>query len=106
MPINVHPQRPSRSSNRARVSALADHDRPEPDIAADLRPGLEDFLLALRVEAGLSRNTLVAYRGDLLRFLAWATQRGVKSYGEIDAALVVDSLSERRAAGMSPLRSQ
>jgi integrase/recombinase XerD len=66
-----------------------------------LTPGLEDFLLALRVEAGLARNTLAAYRADLVRFLAWATRRGVEDYAAIDASLVVDALAERRAAGLA-----
>lgn len=90
-----------RSPPPALTPPPADALASEPEIAPRLRPGLDDFLLALRVEAGLARNTLAAYRGDLMRFLAWATRRGVKHYADIDAALVVDSLAERRAAGMA-----
>ena len=51
----------------------------EPALPERLALGLEDFLEALRVEAGLSRNTLRAYRGDLERFLRWCARRGVAS---------------------------
>jgi integrase/recombinase XerD len=99
----------SRSPNSARVRndrsggdsarARSDRSEEEPIVPVALKAGLEDFLLALRVEAGLSRNTLAAYRGDLEKSLAWAARRGAKSYAAIDAGLVVDLLSERRAAG-------
>src|SRR5688572_15353653 len=42
--------------------------------------GLADFLEALRVEAGLARNTLTAYRGDAARFLAFAAERGARRW--------------------------
>ncbi len=36
-----------------------------------------DFLAYLEFERGLSRNTLEAYRSDLLQFGGWMEQRGV-----------------------------
>ena len=36
-----------------------------------------DFLAYLEFERGLSRNTLEAYRSDLLQFGAWLERRGV-----------------------------
>ena len=63
--------------------------------------GLEDFLQALRVEAGLARNTLRAYGASLRRFLTWATARGLHAWDAIDADAVVDYLSLRRAAGLA-----
>ncbi|HEY8584026.1 MAG TPA: site-specific integrase, partial [Capillimicrobium sp.] len=36
-----------------------------------------DFLAYLELERGLSRNTLEAYRSDLLQFGAWSAKRGV-----------------------------
>jgi integrase/recombinase XerD len=63
--------------------------------------GLEDFLQALRVEAGLARNTLRAYGASLRRFLAWATERGLDGWDRIDANVVVDYLSARRGEGLA-----
>ena len=37
-----------------------------------LSPGAEEYLSWLAVEKGRSRNTLVAYRHDLVGFEAWA----------------------------------
>jgi integrase/recombinase XerD len=91
----------SRSSKESGIPAPAEDADAESAIASALRAGMDDFLLALRVEAGLSRNTLSAYRGDLLRVLSWATRRGVTDFAAIDANAVVDYLSERRAAGIA-----
>ena len=74
---------------------------PEPSVHRSYLPGLEDFLQALRVEAGLARNTLAAYGASLRRFLAWATRSGRESWAELDADAVVDYLSHRRAEGLS-----
>jgi integrase/recombinase XerD len=49
--------------------------RPNPSIAASVRPvdtpEIDDFLDALWLEDGLSKNTLAAYRRDLLLFAKW-----------------------------------
>ena len=65
----------------------------------ELARGLEDFLEALRVEAGLARNTLIAYRGDLARFFAYARARGVRRFSGVDLALVVGYLEDLRRGG-------
>ncbi len=77
---------------------MMNHEDPVP-IPAALKAGLEDFIEALRVEAGLARNTLLAYRADLERFFRWATRAGRESAEEIDADLVVDYMAARRAEG-------
>lgn len=67
-----------------------------------LAAGLEDFLEALRVEAGLSRNTLSAYRGDLETFLAAARrEHGVREWATLDSDHVIDHLSQCRARGLA-----
>jgi len=62
---------------------------------ADLRP-LEhlvlDFLAYLEFERGLSRNTLEAYRSDLLQFGRFLEQRGVTAV-EADGAAIADFLA-------------
>jgi len=70
-----------------------------PPLPPALAEGLEDFLEALRVEAGLARNTLVAYRGDLESFLRWARERGIAEWAAIEPDLVIDWLSALRLAG-------
>ena len=76
--------------------------RPTDDAAPPaLRALLDDFLTALRVEAGLARATLAAYRADLTTFLAWAGRRGAAAIEDIDAVLVVDYLAHRRSEGLA-----
>ena len=71
----------------------------ETSLPAALSAGLEDYLDALRVEVGLARNTLRAYRGDLERFLAWCTRRGLERWDDIDREVVIDYLDARRSEG-------
>lgn len=77
------------SAGRARPTELG------ASFAADVR----DLLVALRAEAGLAPNTLVAYRRDLERFLRCARERGAARFEDVEAALVVDHLGELRSAG-------
>ena len=72
-----------------------------PPLPPILAEGLEDFLEALRVEAGLARATLKAYGASLERFLRWALQRGCKRWDSISAEEVVDYLSARRSQGLA-----
>src|SRR5262245_63416714 len=65
----------------------------------ELARGQEDFLLALRVEAGVAKNTLLAYRGDLERFLAFARARGLARWRALDLELVVEYLESLRRRG-------
>jgi len=67
------------------------------DLPPDLEAGMEDFLAAMRVEAGLSRNTLRAYRGDLERFLRWSARRDTVRWSAMDRDHLVDYLAARRA---------
>lgn len=62
---------------------------------------LTDFLEALRVEAGLARGTLAAYRGDLESFLSFVARRGAPAPSGIRASHVVDWLASRRERGLA-----
>ncbi|HEX6885734.1 MAG TPA: tyrosine recombinase [Planctomycetota bacterium] len=66
-----------------------------------LQVGLDDFLEALRVEAGLARNTLAAYGGDLRRFLASEPARAARDWPALGLDVVVAYLGELRRAGAS-----
>ncbi len=70
-------------------------------LPAELREALDDFLVALRAEAGAARNTLIAYASDLEHFFGYAVERKHKTLARIDPELVVDYLSWRRASGAS-----
>jgi integrase/recombinase XerD len=72
---------------------------PELELPPELERGLAGFLEALRVEAGLARNTLRAYGGDLRRFLGFASARGVRRWGAIGPELTIEHLEALRAAG-------
>lgn len=74
-------------------------DDARPPLPAALRAGLEDWLEALRVEAGLARRTLASYRGDTERALSWFAARGRTAWSDLDPEVVVDYLAARRAAG-------
>ncbi len=74
---------------------------PEELAAAELERALADFLIALRVEAGLSRHTLSAYRSDLRQLIAWAGSRGVFKLADFDRELIYGWLESLRAAGLA-----
>jgi len=75
----------------------------EPTSAAAVPPGfrvgLADFLEALRVEAGLARNTLDAYRRDVARFARFAAERGAPTWADVQPDHVVSHLGALRAGG-------
>lgn len=85
-----------RSGRRSPVAREAEG---RAELPPALRAGLADFLEALRVEAGLSGNTLAAYRGDVGRFLAFAALRGARDWPAVAPEHVVAHLSALRAAG-------
>ena len=63
---------------------------------------LADFLMALRVESGLSRNTLDAYRRDLRDLLAFGAARGVERLEQFDRDHVYGWLESLRERGLAP----
>jgi integrase/recombinase XerD len=71
------------------------------ELPAELAHGLEDFLEALRVEAGLAENTLLAYRRDLVHFLRFVRARGRERWRALDGELALDYLETCRRTGLS-----
>jgi len=63
------------------------------------RAALADFLEALRVEAGLARATLQAYRRDLEAAARYFSERGARGFSDVDSDLLVAYLAARREAG-------
>ena len=60
------------------------------------------FLDHLKVERGLSRNTLEAYGRDLTRFVGFVVARGRDYVDDVTAPDVVDFLGSLAAAGLAP----
>ncbi len=58
----------------------------------------EEFLVWLSSERGRSRNTLLAYRRDLLAYEAWLRPRG-RTVLDVSTRELVDLVAERRASG-------
>jgi integrase/recombinase XerD len=65
-----------------------------------IEPLMLDFLAYLELERGLSRNTLEAYRSDLLQFGGFLDRRGVDvlAVGHGDLAAFIAELAESREA--------
>jgi integrase/recombinase XerD len=65
----------------SQIAPPSERDLAAPESRASERAGIEesmlDFLAYLELERGLSRNTLEAYRGDLLQLGAFLARRGV-----------------------------
>lgn len=68
-------------------------------LPAPYRAALADFLEALRVEAGLARATLQAYRRDIEAAARFFAARGARGFSAVDPDLLVAYLTSRRAAG-------
>ena len=93
---------------------LADDPQNPPTVsppAADDLAGLSlDFLAFLELERGLSRNTLEAYRADLLQLGAFLRRRGVRaldaSHGDLAAFLseLASGTAERPAVAPATLQ--
>jgi len=57
-----------------------------------MRKLLEDFLNYLSVERGLAKNSIDAYRRDLVKFITFLTKRGIVSFGSVKRADITDYL--------------
>ena len=80
-------------------SASSDPDETQGALPPALLAGIGDFLDTMRVEAGLARNSLSAYRSDLTALARWLAARGVESWTGLDDDLVIAWLGDRRDGG-------
>lgn len=69
-------------------------------MAAPFSQLAREFLAYLRVECGLSANTLRAYRADLDRLDAYLAGRGIADVGSIDMRAILDHLRGLRGADL------
>ncbi|WKD61120.1 Tyrosine recombinase XerD [Corynebacterium ciconiae DSM 44920] len=61
----------------------------------------ERWLVHLRVERGLSANTLSNYRRDVQRYLSWLEVHNVEDLAAVDAPMVEDFVADIRRGGLS-----
>jgi integrase/recombinase XerD len=66
-----------------------------------LHPMVERYLTHLRIEGGLSINTLEAYRRDLLKFQAYANRVGVPLLAQMRSGTITGFLRSLREARLS-----
>jgi site-specific recombinase XerD len=85
-------------SQRANARTSARDDGPGP-VPPRLDADIADFLDAMRVEAGLSRNTVSAYRSDLRSLGAWLGRAGVTEWGALEEDGIIRWLGDRRGTG-------
>ncbi|MGD2018305.1 MAG: tyrosine recombinase [Planctomycetota bacterium] len=79
----------------AQRDSAGERGAPPPQLMADVA----DFLDAMRVEAGLSRNTVAAYRSDLRSIAGWLGDEGLAAWGDLDEDAILRWLGARRASG-------
>jgi len=70
-------------------------------MAGDFNPPVRDFLTYLRVECGLSDNTLRSYRHDLERMTVELRDRGVTDPNAVTMTTLVEHLKQLRADGLN-----
>ncbi|MGY3750861.1 site-specific tyrosine recombinase XerD [Vagococcus acidifermentans] len=66
-----------------------------------MKEALTDYLHYLKIERGLSKNTLASYERDLVRYLGFLEERDVADWSHIDRYHVLDFLEELRNEGKS-----
>jgi integrase/recombinase XerD len=103
------PRAHSRGGGLARADATQNTPPLSPAAPVDLAGLALDFLAYLELERGLSRNTLIAYRGDLLQFGEFLRRRSVApldaSHGDLAAFLAGLSAGGERP-GVAPATLQ
>jgi integrase/recombinase XerD len=82
------------------AAPIASPPQPAAPARAGIEPLLLDFLAYLELERGLSRNTLEAYRSDLLQFGAFMERSGVRvtEASHTDLAAFISELSSGTAS--------
>ncbi len=83
---------------RANARATPGDSGPGP-VPPRLDADIADFLDAMRVEAGLSRNTVAAYRSDLRSLGVWLGEAGITEWVGLEEDGIIRWLGNRRGAG-------
>ena len=67
-----------------------------------MEAGLERFLIYLQTERGASPYTLRNYNGEITEFIAFAAERGVYEWDDVDVALIRAWMASLHRAGYHP----
>lgn len=71
-------------------------------VSEPLAQAVDEFLAYLSVERGLSRNTLVAYGGDLQRYAVFLAKRGKHQPRQVVSEDLTEFLYDEKQQGRSP----
>ena len=71
-------------------------------MSVPLDAAVDGFLQHAALERGLSARTLEAYGRDLVRFVRFAAERGVRNVGELERRHVTGFLESLAASGLAP----
>ena len=63
-----------------------------------MNDSLEDYLRFAQIERGLSNNTLLSYRQDLLEYFSFLKSLGITTW-EVDALIIDSFLAQERDKG-------
>ena len=80
---------------------MAQAPNSERGVPEPFEEGVEDFLDALRVEAGLALSSLEAYARDLAHALGWLHAAGAADWEALNADLLLDLLAQWRDQGLA-----
>lgn len=89
-------QPPRPGTRRVSAPAKAEAQTAPP---SGLMGAVQDFLDAMRVEVGLSRNAITAYRSDLTALARWLGARDITDWSDLGEDAIFDWLGERRSQG-------
>ncbi|MCI0129609.1 MULTISPECIES: site-specific tyrosine recombinase XerD [unclassified Vagococcus] len=62
---------------------------------------IEDYLYFLKIERGLSQNTIVSYQRDLNQYQAYLIEKNISSIDEVDRFVIMDFLTYLKESGKS-----
>jgi integrase/recombinase XerD len=75
---------------------------PRQTLPGQLSAIIADYLASLAAEAGLARNSIVAYKQDLLKSAKFLAEKGCLDWKNLTTELIVDLLADSRKKGHSP----
>ncbi|MCL1804425.1 MAG: site-specific tyrosine recombinase XerD [Clostridiales bacterium] len=69
----------------------------------DFEQAVEEYALYLVVEIGLAKSTAAGYRGDLMGFVRYMSQKNIDGWDSVDLSLMTTYLHDLRSKGVKPV---
>lgn len=63
---------------------------------------LEEYIYFMKIEKGLSENTIVSYRRDLIHYFNYLKQKNIDDWSKVDRFMLIDYLATLEEEGKSP----